>query len=257
MKRRLSQALLLSAMVVSLSASSVVPVKGHSETIETGVAAQKESTRKNSSIGNGVSDVFYELLPNMFQASVVKRNEYSEILNSVNEYEIINNEVNSAIVKMGEEMSTIESITDKKEYLIAYKTIVDKYSYILDPPETIYDYFAEEELDMFFHVVQAEIGDEYSFDQKCNVASVVMNRIDHYRFSDEMFEILTPDQFETISNGKYKEVEVSEDTILACEYVFMFGDTTGGALFFDSNNALNYKLLFSDGAHNFYGLREE
>ena len=109
---------------------------------------------------------------------------------------------------------------------------------------------------MFFRVVQAEIGDGYSFEQKCNVASVVLNRIDHYRFSDEMFEILTPDQFETISNGKYKEVEVSEDTILACEYVFMFGDTTNSALFFDSNNTLNYKFLFYDGAHNFYTLYE-
>ena len=97
MKRRLSQALLLSAMVVSLSASSVVPVKGHSETIETGVAAQKEPMRKNSSIGNGASDVFYELLPNMFQASVVKRNEYSEILNSVNEHEIINKDTKTTI----------------------------------------------------------------------------------------------------------------------------------------------------------------
>ena len=105
--------------------------------------------------------------------------------------------------------------------------------------------------------MQAEIGDEYSFEQKCNVASVVLNRINHYKFSDKMFEILTPDQFETIKNERYKNVIVSEDTVLACEYVFMFGDTTDGALFFDSNNTLKYKFLFNDGAHNFYGLREE
>ena len=161
------------------------------------------------------------------------------------------------IIAMDKDMQAIDMVSDKKEYFIAYKEIVDKYSYILDPPETIYDYFTEDELNMFFCVVQAEIGDEYSFEQKCNVASVILNRINHYKFSDEMFEILTPDQFETISNGRYKTVEVSEDTILACEYVFMFGDTTDGALFFDSNNALRYKFLFNDGAHNFYGLREE
>ena len=54
-----------------------------------------------------------------------------------------------------------------------------------------------------------KFGDEYSFEQKCNVASVVLNRINHYKFSDKMFEILTPDQFETISNGRYKKVKES------------------------------------------------
>ena len=38
----------------------------------------------------------------------------------------------------------INSISDKKEWFIAYKVIVDKYSYILDRPETIYDYYTDE-----------------------------------------------------------------------------------------------------------------
>ena len=72
-----------------------------------------------------------------------------------------------------------------------------------------------------------------------------------------MSEILIPSQFSTISNGSIHKVAVDETTILACEYVFMFGDTTGGALFFDSNGALNYKFVFNDGAHNFYKLKGE
>ena len=65
------------------------------------------------------------------------------------------------------------------------------------------------------------------------------------------------DQFATIPDGRYKEVEVSEDTILACEYAFQIEDTTGGCLFFDSNNMLKYEFVFSDGAHNFYTLKED
>lgn len=126
----------------------------------------------------------------------------------------------------------------------------------MNQPETIYDYFSEEELELLFRVVQAEIGDEYSFEQKCNVASVIFNRLEHDRFPDTLLKILIPSQFSTISNGSYKNVNISENTILACEYAFMIEDTADGCLFFDSNNALNYQFVFNDGAHNFYRYKE-
>lgn len=110
---------------------------------------------------------------------------------------------------------------------------------------------------MLFHVVQAEVGDEYSFAQKCNVASVIFNRFYHERFPNTLSEILVHDQFSPIADGRYREVEVTEDTILACEYAFMTEDTTGGCLLFDSNNTLNYQFVFNDSAHNFYKLKEE
>ena len=50
MKRRLVQALLISVMMVSLSAPSVAPQQGHEEIIETGVAAQTETTKELKSI---------------------------------------------------------------------------------------------------------------------------------------------------------------------------------------------------------------
>ena len=142
-----------------------------------------------------------------------------------------------------------------QEWFINYKNIVSNYPKELQAL-TIYDSLTSEELDLLFRVVQAEIGN-YSFEQKCNVVSVIFNRINHKRFPNTIFEVLIPSQFCTIRNGNIHEVTVDETTILACEYVYMFGDTTNGALFFDSNGALNYKFVFNDGAHNFYILEGE
>ena len=212
--------ILLSVMIVSLSVL-VVPLKGHIENIKTeSVAVQETAIFTGISAGNFV----------------------------IEQPVSINFEIDNAIEEMNYEMTEIETITDKKEWFIAYKNIIDEYSYILDPPETIYDYFTEDELDLLFHVVQAEIGDEYSFEQKCNVASVIFNRLEHERFPNTLSEILVYDQFSPIADGRYKKVEVSENTILACEYTFMIEDTTNGCLFFDSNNTLNYQLVFNDSA---------
>lgn len=120
-----------------------------------------------------------------------------------------------------------------------------------EPEATIYDNFNEEELNLLFHVVQAEIGNGYSFEQKVNVACVIFNRLHHDRFPDTLTEILTPDQFSPLRNDRCMQAEISDVTIVACEYAFQNGDTTGGALFFN-NGTLNYKFLFNDGAHNFY-----
>lgn len=228
MKRRIFKVLLLLVATALISIPFVAPIMGQNND-KTEISVQENIDTTNE---------------------IIKETELSEI-------EKLNNEVDAAIENMNVEMAEIESIENKKEWFIAYKEIVDRYSYILDPPEGIYDYYTDEELDMFFRVVQAEIGDEYTFEQKCNVASVILNRIEHYKFSDEMLEILTPQQFETVKNGSYKNVKVSEDTILACEYVFMIEDTTDGCLFFDSNKALNYEFVFNDGTHNFYKLKQE
>lgn len=227
MNRRIK--ILLSIVIVSLSAL-VVPLMGHSENIKTepvAVQAAVKSTGINT-------ENFIEEQPTT-----------------------INFEIDKVIEEMNQKMAEIESITDKKEWFIAYKNIINEYSYIIDPPETIYDYFTEEELNLLFHVVQAEVGDEYLFEPKINVANIIFNRFYHEKFPNTLVEILVYDQFSSIADGRYKEVEVSEDTILACEYAFMIEDTTNGCLFFDSNNTLNYQFMFNDGAHNFYKYREE
>ena len=221
--------ILLSIVIVSLSAL-VVQLKGHSENIKTeSVAVQAAVKSTEMSLENFV----------------------------IEQPASINFEIDTAIEEMNQKMAEIESIEDKKEWFIAYKSIIEEYSYIIDPPETIYDYFTEEELDLLFHVVQAEVGNEYSFESKVNVANVIFNRFYHERFPDTLSDILVRDQFSPIADGRYKEVEITEDTILACEYAFMMEDTTDGCLFFDSNNTLNYQFVFNDGAHNFYKYREE
>ncbi|MCM1045259.1 MAG: cell wall hydrolase [Candidatus Gastranaerophilales bacterium] len=222
--------ILLSIVIVSLSAL-VIPLKGHNENIKT-------STKKE-----------HTLLAESAEIQVKQMNSSRQLS--------INFEIDEAVKEMNQKMTEIESVQDKKEWFIAYKNIIDEYLYIIDPPETIYDYFSAEELDLLFHVVQAEVGDEYSFEQKSNVAEVIFNRLEHERFPDVLPEILTPDQFQPISNGSYKKAEVSEDTILACEYAFQIGTGKEECLFFDSNNTLNYEFVWNDGIHNFYKYRED
>ena len=147
-----------------------------------------------------------------------------------------------------------KTVQDHREWFLGYKELLERQAGILGTPASIYDCFNEQELDRLFRVVQAEIGDEYSFDQKCNVASVIFNRLKHPEFGGTLEAVLSPGQFSTVKNGRYLRAEVSQETILACEYSFMIGDTTGGCLFFDSNGVLKYSFVFNDGAHNFYTL---
>lgn len=164
----------------------------------------------------------------------------------------INKKIKLAIENINKKLEEINNIENLKDWFAAYKCLIEDYSYILDSPETIYDYYTDEELTLLFRVVQAEVGDEYTFEQKVNVVSVIFNRIEHEDFPNEMLDILAKDQFQPISDGRYKEIEVSNETVLACEYSFMFRDTTNGCLFFDSNGKLKYEFIYSDGAHNFY-----
>ena len=76
-------------------------------------------------------------------------------------------------------------------------------------------------------------------------------------------EVLTSKgQFSVYSSGIYKNAVVDEETILACEYVFIFGDTTNGCIAFRSHRSCpekwhtwgdNYwEKQFRDSAHCFY-----
>lgn len=214
-----------------------------------------------------IAMLFLSIYIIIFYSKEYKKDETSHIdiktLDSISEpipveVKTIEDIYEEAILEMQTKMDDLNAnVTDKKQWFIGYKEIITEYEGIIDPPETIYDYYTEDELNMLFRVVQAEIGDEYSFEQKCNVASVIFNRLAHDEFENEMLKVLTSDQFSTISNGRYKNVDVSEETILACEYVFCIEDTTDGCLFFDSNESLKYEFVFNDGAHNFYKIKGE
>lgn len=187
---------------------------------------------------------------NVSVSNVEKEETKVEVIEKKTDLEIAQEEYDAKLIG-------INSMNlSKEEWFKQYKSLTEEYEDILGRPETIYDNFTQQELDLLFKVVQAEIGSEYSFEQKCNVVSVIYNRLKDYRFGNTINEILVGHQFSTISSGAVYKVTVDEKTILACEYVYQFGDTTSGALFFDSNGRLNYKFLFNDGAHNFYTKRK-
>ena len=213
MKKRIVAVILLALMLVSL----IAPILA------------KESNKHEPEIKE-VPLVFVTAKPETQEIEIIETKSLDKI----------------AMDNFYDEMESLSDITDKREWFIKYKTITEKYADIVAPPETIYDYFTDEELDLLFRVVQAEIGDSDDFIQKVNVASVIFNRLEHERFPDVLSEVLVEGQF------SIKNVEPTEDTILACEYAFMIEDTTDGCLFFDSDETLNYKPVFKDGAHNFY-----
>ncbi len=156
-----------------------------------------------------------------------------------------------AIKEMQMKMHEIEVITDKKEWFIAYKDIVFEYAKWIDPPETVFDYFTEDEVRLICQVVETETYQQ-DFESKVNVAHVVFNRFYSGEFGETMTEVITsPYQF------AYGREKIEEDTILAVMYAFEVEDTTDGALFFHSGEWTETfcggDYLFSDDAiHHFY-----
>ena len=148
------------------------------------------------------------------------------------------------------------NIQDNKEYFLEYKKLINEYSEWFDPPENIYDYYTEEELDLLFRTVEAE-ATAGGFNEKANVASVIFNRIEHEKFGVTLGEVLVAHQFSPLADGRADGITITEDTILACEYVFQIADTTGGAIYFESKDsnvhAAYSEFLFQDDiGHKFY-----
>ena len=156
-----------------------------------------------------------------------------------------------AIQEMQEKMSEIESIEDNKEWFLAYKDIVFEYAEWIDPPETIFDYYTEDEVRLICRVVETETY-QCDFDSKVNIANVVLNRIESGEFGETVEEVIT-----TESQFAYGREVITEDTILAVMFAFEFEDTTNGATFFHSNKQTDTfcgkSYIFSDDAvHHFY-----
>lgn len=163
--------------------------------------------------------------------------------------------------KIQEAVTKINALdtSNTKEWFKNYKEIEQEYSEWVDPDESIYDYFNSYELELLFRIVETEVRGDTYFDEKVNVASVILNRMEHDDFPESMHDVITQyPQFSSYTSGAYKNVTVTETTILACEYAFQFRDTTNGALYFDSTNGnswadKNREFLFKDSVgHSFY-----
>ena len=178
-----------------------------------------------------LSDITYEIV-------------FEEVIEEPDPYEI-------AIQEMQEKMSEIESIEDNKEWFLAYKDIVFEYAEWIDPPETIFDYYTEDEVRLICRVVETETY-QCDFDSKVNIANVVLNRIESGEFGETVEDVIT-----TESQFAYGREVITEDTILAVMFAFEFEDTTNGALYFHSNKQTDTfcgkSYIFSDDAvHHFY-----
>lgn len=160
--------------------------------------------------------------------------------------------------EMYDEIVRVSYIEDKKEWFIEYKKLYEKYTEYLAKQEGIYDIFNESELEKLFRIVEAE-ATHGTFQDKVNVAVTIFNRINHEDFGSTIDEVITPDQFSPLQDGRYYKVVVTEETILACEYAYIFGIVEHDALYFDRTNGnswahrnLEEVKVNGDNAHRFY-----
>jgi hypothetical protein len=183
-----------------------------------------------------------EEFPITYQSMV--ENDNAKLSRKENEKEI-------ALREIEEKLSEIRQIEDKKGWYLSYKDLIKSHSDVIDPPETVYENYTEEEIYLIQRCVETEChgGD---FDSKCNVASVIFNRINSDEFGNTPHNVITqPNQF------AYGRRNISEETKLAVEYVFDIGDTTNGCIAFHSNAKRNkfnnWDYAFTDElGHNFY-----
>ena len=167
--------------------------------------------------------------------------------------EIQNNETNNKCNEVLTFQSIIESLkeTDKKTWFILYKLMQEQYSDYIDPSETIYDYFTDEQITMMQKCIETETY-QCPFDAKVNVACVILNRVEHEQFPLDPIEIITsPNQF------AYGRNIITEDTKLALEYAFSIEDTTDGCIAFRSDCSPNEwngwtKQFTDESGHTFY-----
>ena len=148
-------------------------------------------------------------------------------------------------------LNEIINIEDNKEWFISYKDLTFKYAKWIDIPETVFDAFTEEEVNLICRMVETECYQQ-DFDSKVNVACVAFNRFNSGKFGDTMKDVIT-----TKNQFAYGRKNLTEDTILAVQYAFEMVDTTQGALFFHSmkktETFCKRKWKFTDKAgHHFY-----
>lgn len=160
-----------------------------------------------------------------------------------------------SIIHMNKEMEAIEHLKNENnfEWYKAYRNIICKYKHVIDEPLTIFNFYTEEEIKLICKTVETECHGN-NFDSKCNVASVIINRIEDpdKRFGETVKDVITqPNQF------TYWRETISEDTLYAVMFCFEIQDTTNGCLSFHSNKKTekfggrNY-VFTDDAKHHFY-----
>lgn len=257
MKNRFVQAFILVCFFSSLL--YVAPVKGQEDNYGN---IKNEQTETLSTIIDISSEV---------KATVVQ-NEELFVGSAEEETAIEDDEIDITTQKNLEAENKINELnaTNSLEWFQKYKEVQNEYSEWIDTDETIYDVFSDEELNLLFRIVETEVrtstNPSDNFDEQVNVCSVIFNRLnDQNYFSDvnTLTGVITQkvqgkSQFSSYGSGAYRNITPTETTKLACEFAYQIGDTTGGALWFDSTSgnswASNHRPhSFTDNVgHSFY-----
>lgn len=174
------------------------------------------------------------------------------------EIEVEEDTVSEREREMYDEMIRVAYIEDRKEWFIEYKKLFEKYPEFLAKQESIYDVYSDSELEKLFRTIEAEATGG-TFQDKVNVAVTIFNRINHEEFGSTIDEVITSDQFSPLQDGRYYKVAVTEETVLACEYAYIFRIIEHDALFFDRTNGNSWAHrnreeveVDGDNAHRFY-----
>lgn len=203
---------------------------------------------------SAISTILYVL--GVFYALSQKQVDMSQQISLNNTIVVVEDKIENVENPYLTELSELLLIKDTltiEQYYISFKEINGRYD---KKYNNIYDKFTKQELDLIFNVVEVE-AEEGGFIEKCNVASVIFNRLDSELFPNSISEVLVKSQFSSIGVSKFNNIEISESTILACEYAYVFGDITGGCLFFDSCDYMAHSsyadYVFTDNiGHKFY-----
>lgn len=185
--------------------------------------------------------------------------ETSEIAEVCNfeEQELTFSTIEAIEVEYTNKLAELEWREDLMQWFLEYKDMVEKYADIIGEPETIYNVYSEEEIYLMQRVIETETY-QRDFLSKCNVANVILNRIEdpYQEFGKSVKEVITsPKQF------AYGRKKISEDTKLALEFAYSICDTTNGAVAFHSFKTAKSKwgkwvYMFSDNSHHFYERNE-
>lgn len=162
--------------------------------------------------------------------------------------EMISIAIDKKMTEFSEKVNSINT-SNTCEWFIKWKEIIDEYSAWNEPPLTVYEYYDSEDVYIIQRCIETETF-EKDFESKCNVASVILNRCEARNQSP--YEVVTAS-----SQFAYGRKIISEDTKLALEYVFIFGDTTDGCMAFRSDihpqTWHDWEIQFIDKAgHAFY-----
>ena len=101
--------------------------------------------------------------------------------------------------------------------------------------------FKQSELEVLYRIVEAEATGQ-SIEAKKNVASVIVNRVHSDLFLSRISKVVfEKSQFEPITDGRYWEVEITEETICAVNEVVEKGAITE-ALYFANLKYVSWKM---------------